>query len=295
MKIIITGASGLIGSALTQALRNEGHEPVPLRRETHTGGPSWSIEDGRLELAEHTDADAVIHLAGENIASGRWNAARKERILSSREKGTRLLCEHFAKSERRPRVIITASGTGIYGSRGDEQLDETSTPGSGFLAEVAQKWEAASAPAAEAGIRTVQARFGMVLSGDGGALASMLPIFKLGLGGPLGTGRQFISWISIEDVSAIIKRVLEDESFSGPLNCVAPNPVTSREFAKALGSVLHRPAFLPAPSFALRAALGEMADELLLGSTRAVPAALNKAGFVFKHPMLRDALAAILG
>ena len=239
MNILITGASGLIGSALTGKLAGAGHEVTRLGRSSRAAGPRqmrWDPAAGELDAGALEGFDAVVHLAGENIASGRWTAAKRERIRSSRVEGTRLLAHSLARLSRRPEVLVSASAIGYYGNRGDEPLDEQSPPGSGFLADVCRQWEAAAEPAREAGIRVVHPRIGLVLSVSGGALAKMLPVFRLGLGGPIGSGRQYVSWITLDDLVEVIRHVTVAESYQGPVNAVAPQPVTNREFTERWGA-----------------------------------------------------------
>jgi len=236
----------------------------------------------------------VVHLAGENIAEGRWNSQKKGRILDSRVRGTKLLAEFFAASEHKPRIIVSASAVGVYGDRGEELVDETSGFGIGFLADVGRQWEGATASGIDAGIRVVNVRFGMVLSTAGGALKKMLLPFRMGLGGVIGSGKQYMSWVSIDDVVGMIQYVIENDSMRGPVNLVSPNPLSNREFTKTLGRVLHRPTIFPIPGFAVRIAFGEMADELLLSSIRAVPKKLMDSGYKFRHPELREALEHLL-
>ena len=297
MNILVTGASGLIGPALVGKLSDAGHEvtrlvrsaPNPERREI-----PWDPAAARLDAASVEGFDAVVHLAGESIGQGRWTAAKKERILTSRVQGTRLLAETLARLTRPPAVLVSASAIGYYGDRGEEELDEQRPPGSGFLPDVCRQWEAAAEPAGEAGIRVVHPRIGLVLSASGGALAKMLPVFRWGLGGPLGTGRQYVSWITLEDLVRAMDYLIATDSLSGPVNAVAPNPVTNRQFTRALGRALRRPARLPAPAFALRAMLGQMADALLLASTRVRPRRLVDSGFSFGDPQLEEALGRLL-
>ena len=272
MRILVTGSTGLVGQALLAQLA--GHEVVRYQR---AAPPAL---DG---------FDAVIHLAGEPIA-GRWTAAKKERIRASRRDGTRSLCEQLARCSAKPRVLLSASAIGIYGDRGDEILTEDSPPGNGFLADVARDWETATLPATTAGIRVVNLRLGIVLSGHGGALKQMLPVFRLGAGGVLGSGRQFWSWIALADVVAAIRHALTTESLRGPVNGVAPFPVMNRAFTRTLGRVLHRPTILPVPAWAVRLALGEMGPALLLASTRVEPRRLLASGFKFQLPELEEAL-----
>jgi uncharacterized protein (TIGR01777 family) len=238
--------------------------------------------------------DAVVHLAGKNIAAGRWTQKLKEEIRQSRVQGTGLLCAALARLEQAPRVLISASAIGIYGSRGEEELTEDSPPGTGFLAEVGKAWEGATAPAQERGLRVVLARFGIALSAQGGALAKMLLPFKLGLGGRVGSGQQYFSWVALEDLVEAVGLILQKEELSGPVNVVAPNPVTNAELTRALGKVLGRPVICPLPAFAARLVLGELADEGLLASTRVVPARLRDSGFRFQHPELEGALRRLL-
>ncbi len=297
MKILLTGASGLIGSALTAKLTDAEHEVTRLVRSSPNRERreiQWDPSAGRLDAAALEGFDAVVHLAGESIATGRWTAAKKERIRSSRVQGTRLLAETLARLQRPPEILVSASAIGYYGDRGDEELDEGSAPGSGFLAEVCRQWEAAAEPAREAGIRVVHPRIGVVLSATGGALAKLVPMFRLGLGGPIGSGRQHVSWITLDDLVGAICHVIATGSLSGPVNAVAPEPATNREFARALGRALRRPARLPAPAFALRAMLGPMADELLLASTRVIPRRLVDSGFAFDDPDLEPAFRRLL-
>lgn len=297
MKILVTGSSGFIGSALLPFLTHAGHNVTSLVRPGTRPGANqliWDPAAGRLDPASIAGFDAVVNLAGENIAGGRWTPERKQRIRDSRVKSTMLLAETLAGLSRRPRALVSASAAGYYGNRGDEALTETSTPGSGFLADVCRAWEDAARPAAAAGIRVVNLRFGMVLSAKGGALVKMLPPFKAGLGGPVGNGRQYMSWIVLDDVVGVIQHALATESLSGPVNVVAPEPVTNREFTKSLGRVLGRPAFLPLPAFAVRLLFGEMGDALLLASARVQPSRLAGSGYKFLHPELEGSLRHIL-
>lgn len=296
MKVLITGASGLVGSALTAALAAGGHEPIPLlRKNAEAGKPFWNPEHGEIDLAAAGHIDAVVNLAGENIAAGRWNDRRKARILNSRVKGTKLLAEYFSTSADRPRVIVSASAIGVYGDRGDELLDENSAKGSGFLAQVCREWEAAIAPAAAAGIRVVNARLGVVLAANGGALQKIVFPFRMGLGGVVGSGKQYMSWVSLDDAVEMIQHVIANDSLRGPVNLVSPNPVTNREFTTALGRALRRPTVFPLPAFAARLAFGEMADEMLLASARVAPRRLAESGYRFRNPELSATLEALLG
>jgi uncharacterized protein (TIGR01777 family) len=288
MNVLLTGASGLIGSAVAPALESSGHRVVKLRRGEGPGA-TWNPAEGKIDLAPALPLDAVIHLAGENIGA-RWTAERKRRIRESRVAGTRLLAETLASLASRPNVLVCASATGFYGDRGEEWLDESSTPGRGYLAEVCHDWEAASAPAEAAGIRVVRLRFGIVLARQGGALAKMLPAFRLGLGGRLGDGRQYWSWIALQDAVATLLQALTFESLYGPVNAVSPQPVTNREFTATLGRTLRRPTFFAMPRFAVNLLFGEMGREAMLASCRARPAKLLSGGFQFQFPELETAL-----
>ena len=284
MKVLVSGSSGLIGSVLMPALQGEGHTVVPLIR-----GAS-----GSLDLAPLRDIDAVVHLAGESIAAGRWTPARKARILESRVRGTALLARALSTLDRKPAMFLSGSAVGFYGDRGDELLDETAPRGRGFLADVCAQWEEATAPAVEARIPVVTLRTGVVLSGTGGALRKMLTPFQLGAGGVIGAGTQYMSWIAIDDVVAAIQHLLRSGSVTGPVNLVAPNAVTNREFTKTLGRVLGRPTVFAMPAFVTRLAFGEMADEMLLASTRVRPARLTAAGYQFRYPALEGALRHVI-
>lgn len=282
--VLVTGASGLLGSELLGT--------IDVRRLPR--GAAWDPEGGRVDPDVLRGAEAVVHLAGENIASGRWTPARKARIRQSRVAGTRALAEAIARLPRPPRVFVCASAVGIYGDLGDEPLTERSRPGAGFLAEVCQDWEKAAEPAREAGVRVVHLRFGVILSPKGGALARMLPPFRLGLGGRIGSGRQFMSWISLPDAAAVVRFALEDERVRGPVNAVSPAPVTNADFTRALGAVLRRPTLVPMPAVAARLAFGELADALLLSSARVFPLRLIELNFPFRHPDLASALKELL-
>jgi len=297
MKVVVSGSSGLVGSALLPSLQSDGHEVSRLVRDPSAGGPviQWDPSLGNIDREHLKGFDAVVHLAGENIASGRWTKARKQRIRDSRVKGTSLLCNALAHFDERPKVLVCASATGYYGNRGDEVLDEQSSAGDSFLADVCKEWEAAADPARDKGIRVVHLRLGIVLSRDGGALQKMLLPFRLGGGGVVGDGSQYWSWITLDDVIGAIQYALANESLNGPVNCVSPHPATNREFTKTLGAVLNRPTILPLPGFAAKLALGEMARELLLASTRVVPKRLQDSGFQFQHATLEDALRHVLG
>lgn len=281
MHAMISGSSGLIGKALSNSLINDGHIVTSLPR---------TFEDP----IDFSNVDAVIHLAGENIAAGRWTTEKKKRIELSRVKGTAQLAQQIVNCDSPPTVFICASAIGYYGDRSGERLDENATAGSGFLPEVCKKWEAATKPVETAGIRTIQIRTGIVLSSEGGALKQMLTPFKLGGGGIMGSGNQYMSWISLDDEISIIRYLIENPSMSGPVNLVSPNPVTNKEFTKTLGRILRRPTILPMPAFAARILFGEMADALLLSSSRVYPNKLIKSGYEFKAPTLEGALRSIL-
>lgn len=293
LRVVISGSSGLIGGHLCSFLTGHGHTVLPLvRRESRSGDSeiSWDPMSGRIDSNSLEGADAVVNLAGENIAAGRWTDARKAGILHSRIDGTHLLAGTLARLNKPPRVFLSASAIGYYGHRPDEWLTEDSPAGTGFLADVCRQWEAATTPALDAGIRTVLLRLGVVLSTRGGALARILTAFKAGVGGRVGDGRQYMSWIDIDDLVSIIEFVLTSETMSGPVNAVAPNPVTNADFAATLGSVLQRPAIVPFPAIAVRVTLGEMGQALLLDSARVRPAKLEAAGFRFLYPDLKQAL-----
>lgn len=302
MKILITGSTGLVGTALAQGLKNTGHTVCRLIRpgtaaesirSSEGFDVSWNPESGELGGAA-VGADAVVNLAGASIAGRRWTAKRKQLLRASRVETTRALVAALAKMAIRPRVLVSASAIGYYGNRGEELLNEGSHPGEGFLSEIAKEWEAEVAKAEALGIRVVCTRFGVILAKDGGALRKMLTPFKLGVGGKLGSGQQWMSWITLEDVVGILHLALEDGSLRGPLNAVSPHPVRNAEFTRALAKALHRPALFPAPAFLLRLVLGEMADALLLSSQRVVPAHLERVGYHFLHPELSDALIGVL-
>jgi uncharacterized protein len=297
-KLLFSGASGLIGASLVRAAEAERIQTLQLiRREPRKPEEiSWNPQAGQpvRDLALLERLDAAIHLSGANISAQRWNAARKREIVESRVGSTRALLKVLMALKQPPATLLCASATGIYGERGDEILDEESPPGEGFIADTCRAWEAEASAASEAGIRVVHLRFGVVLAAEGGALGRMLPVFRLGLGGNLGSGRQWMSWIALNDAVRAIFYILDAGALRGPLNIIAPNPVTNAEFTRALGRSLHRPAMIPVPRFALRLAFGEMADEVLLASTRAVPDRLLQAGFIFELPNLDSALKAIL-
>jgi uncharacterized protein len=296
MRIAITGAGGLIGNALRARLTNDGHEVIRIGRYNKRNPPDvrWSVLHAQLNPTPLEGLDAVVHLAGEPIV-GKWTHAKKQAIRDSRVDGTRLLASTLAALRRKPKVLISASAIGYYGDRGDDVMDESSAIGGGFLPDVSRDWEAAAQPAADAGIRVVHPRLGVVLSKIGGALKQMLPIFKLGLGGPLGSGAHWMSWIGLDDTAGAILHLIQNDSVSGPVNLVAPKPVTNREFTRTLASKLRRPAVFPAPRFALRLAFGELADAALLASQRVQPGVLEQSGYTFAHPTLEAALRAELG
>jgi hypothetical protein len=297
MKILVTGSTGLVGSALLPFLKSQGHEVFRLVRSQAKAGPSeiyWDPEQGIDDTARLEGLDGVVHLAGENISEGRWTEEKKARIRDSRVRGTRSLSEALARLAQPPRVLISASAIGDYGNRGEEIMREESAPGSDFLARVCREWEAATEPAAQKGIRVVMLRFGVIFSGKGGALAKMLTPFKLGVGGKLGSGRQYMSWITLDDVIGVINHALVNENLRGPVNVVAPNAVTNYDFTKTLGRVLSRPTLFPVPAFAIRLAFGEMGDAALLSSTRVEPARLKESGYTFQHPELESALRQML-
>lgn len=296
MKIAITGASGLVGSELCALLTTAGHQVTRLvRHRPEAGEVYWNVKDQEIDAAGLEGHDAVVHLAGENIASSRWSPAQKKRIRNSRVDGTRLLSDALAKLQNKPQVFICASATGYYPVDTGEELTEDSPPGDTFLAEICREWEAAAAPAIAAGIRVVYPRFGVVLSPRGGALAKMLTPFRLGVGGVIGSGRQVMSWIALDDAIGAIYHALNQPELRGPVNVVAPQAVTNREFTKTLGRVLGRPTILPVPAFAIRLALGEMADELLLSGMHVVPKRLLETGYTFRFPDLESALRHMLG
>lgn len=293
MRIAITGASGLVGRALRQRLASDGHTVLRLVRGDVSDPATevaWDPAGGTIDSRGIEGLDAFVHLAGESVAGGRWTEARKARIRDSRVLGTQTIAEALARLTSPPSVLVSASAIGIYGDRGDRPLTEEDAPGTGFLADTARLWEGAAAPAAAAGIRTVFARFGIILSREGGALAKMVPPFKLGLGGRFGSGRQYWSWIALDDVVGAILHAVEQAHLEGPMNVTAPEPVTNAEFTRTLGRVLGRPTLFPLPAFAARLALGEMADEMLLASQRVFPTRLTTSGYSFAHVGLEGAL-----
>jgi uncharacterized protein (TIGR01777 family) len=299
VEVLVTGASGFIGSALVPSLVSAGHRPiVAVRgREVPAGvdGIAWDPDAGTIDGQALDGIGAVVHLAGVGIADRRWTGARKQLILGSRTKGTDLLVSTLTRLDRKPAVLVSGSAVGYYGARGDEVLTEESPPGNDFAARVCVRWEAAAESAREAGIRVVTIRTGIVLGSQGGMLARVALPFRLGLGGRIGTGRQYLSWIALEDEVAAILYALQHEALGGPANLTAPNPVTNAEFTSVLGRVLHRPTLVPTPVPALRALYGpELVETLLLGGQRVLPQALETAGFSFAHPTLEAALRATL-
>ncbi len=297
MKILLAGASGLIGRALVAALRERGDEVVCLVRRPAAGADEifWKPERHELDAAQIEGVDAVVNLAGENIAGGRWTASRRARLLGSRVDATRTLVMTCAGLKRKPAVFISASAIGIYGDGGEAELTEASPPGRGFLPETCLIWETNAEGAARAGMRTALLRFGVVLAREGGALAKMLPVFRLGLGGRMGSGTQWMSWVSLDDVVGVVRHVLDNANCSGAVNVVAPASATNADFTAALGRVLHRPARLPVPGWLLRLLFGQMAVETILGSARVRPERLRAAGYGFRHPDLEAALRAAMG
>ena len=297
MRVLVTGASGLVGTALKPLLKSSEHEVVRLVRRTADSGAQeaeWNPGEGRLDVAVLENVDAVIHLAGEGIADGRWTDAKKQRIRDSRVDGTALIAEKIAACENPPRVLVSASAIGFYGARGDETLTEDSEAGTGFLPDVCRAWEDATDAARDAGCRVVKVRIGVVLAAEGGALRKMLLPFKLGVGGKVGNGRQYMSWIALDDLAGVLAHCLTDETLSGPVNATAPNPVTNAEFTRVLGAVLSRPTLLPLPGFAARLAFGELAEDLLLASARVVPKKLESSDYAFRFLQLESALRHIL-
>jgi len=296
-RIVISGATGLVGRALVEFLASWDHDVRRLVRvkPREAGEILWDPARGELDPMPLEGADAVVHLSGANIARRRWSEGRKRVLLASRQRGTRLLCETLARMPTPPRVLISASAVGYYGDRGDQWLDERSEPGHGFLPDVCCAWEAATEPARAKGIRVVSLRLGVVLSLKGGALAGMLPVFRLGLGGVLGSGCQYLSWIALQDVIAAIEHLIFSPSVNGPVNVIAPDPVTNREFTRVLGRVLHRPTLLPVPAWLCRALLGELGQALLLEGARVSCARLEQSGFRFRFRDLESALSAELG
>lgn len=294
MRILITGASGLIGTALQKSFEEKGYEMLLASRSEPKSERDiqWNADAGFADedLLRLEGLDAVIHLAGESISALRWTDEKKKAIRDSRVHGTRTMIEAFARLEKKPKVFISASAIGFYGDRGDEEMTETSSVGDTFLSEVSKEWESESRRAEDMGIRTVLLRNGIVLSKDGGALATMMTPFKLGVGGVVGSGKQWMSWVSLDDAVGIVNYALENENLRGAVNVVSPNPVTNEEFTKTLGEVLYRPTFLPLPEFVVNLVFGEMGDALLIDSTRVVPKRLLDSGFKFRYPEIKSAL-----
>ncbi|MFM9966264.1 MAG: TIGR01777 family oxidoreductase [Planctomycetaceae bacterium] len=297
MNILVTGSTGLVGSAVVQFLTTGGHRVLRLVRIAPRNADeiAWNPTAGTIDADKLEGVDAVVHLAGDNIAHGRWSAAKKARIRDSRVLGTRLLSTALAKLNRKPRVFVCASAIGYYGHRGDEVMTESSPPGLTFISTVCRDWEAATEPARQAGIRVVNLRIGVVLTPRGGALAKMLTPFKLCVGGVVGTGRQYWSWIALDDVVGAIHHAITHDELSGPVNAVSPEPLANAAFTKILGRVLHRPTIAPLPAFVVKLMLGEMGDELLLASTRVLPNRLQETGYQFRCPTLEGALRHVLG
>jgi uncharacterized protein len=297
MKVIISGASGLVGAALTESLRGDGHTVARLVRPggaASAGDIRWDPASEFVNLDAMEAADAVVNLNGASIGGGRWTPTRKKLLHTSRVDSTRFLVGSLARLKQKPRVFVSASAIGYYGNRGDEIVTESSAGGPDFLAKLSQNWEAEALRAQSSGIRTVLPRFGIILSAKGGALTQMLTPFKLGIGGRLGSGKQWMSWVALDDVVGILRAALSNEQVSGPVNVVAPNPVQNSEFTRVLAGVLHRPAIFPAPAFALRIALGEMADALLLSSQRVQAERPPAAGHAFRYENIEAALHAVL-
>ena len=296
MKILISGSHGLVGTALIKALEPESHDIYRLVRH-YPDSPDqieWSPDRYSIALSLIEGFDAVVHLAGESIAEGRWTDEKKKRIRESRTKGTKLLADALRNLTNPPRVMLSASAIGYYGDRGDELLTESSAPGNDFLSEVCVEWEKATSHATAMGVRVMNARFGIILDKEGGALKKMLPPFRMGIGGRIGDGKQWMSWIALDDVVGALKFALTNDSLSGPVNFVAPNPVRNAEFTKALGHALSRPTLFPIPAFGVRLVFGEMADALLLSSQRVEPKALEETGYQFQFTQLQPALSHIL-
>ncbi|MEO7660348.1 MAG: TIGR01777 family oxidoreductase [Pyrinomonadaceae bacterium] len=292
MRILITGATGLIGHALQKSFAEKGYEMLLASRKEPEDAShvQWSIEDGFSEPEKLEGIDVAVHLAGESVSGLRWTDEKKKAIRDSRVLGTRSVVNAISKLKLRPKTFIAASAIGFYGERGDEEVTESDAAGDNFLADVSKEWESESRRAEDAGVRTVLLRTGIVLSKDGGALATMLTPFKLGIGGVVGSGKQWMSWISLDDEIAIINYAIENEKIRGAVNAVSPNPVTNHDFTKTLGDVLYRPTFLPLPEFAVSMVFGEMGDALLLASTKVIPKRLQDAGFEFKFPDLKPAI-----
>ena len=296
MRVVVSGSSGLIGRSVASALRARGDVVTPLvRRPPAPGEAKWDPVAGTIDADALDGADAIVHLAGAGIGDKRWSAARRQEIMASRVGATALLARSTASLTAPPAVMVSASAVGFYGDRGDEELTEDSGPGTGFLAEVCRAWEDATGPAVGAGVRVVRLRSGVVLSTRGGALARQLPLFRFGIGGRLGSGRQWLSWISLPDEVGVVLHALDEPAVQGPVNATAPAPVTNRTFTRALGLALHRPAVMAVPGLALRIALGsDLATEMVLAGQRVVPSRLTTTGYAFAHPDIDGALAALL-
>jgi uncharacterized protein len=297
MRVLISGATGLVGEGLSAGLRRDGHEVARLVRpggEMRGGDVRWDPPGGSFDAAAAEGADAVVNLAGASIADGRWNESRKQILRSSRVEATLHLVAALAKLKQPPRTLVSASAIGYYGDRGEELLTEESLPGTDFLSQLARDWEAAAARAEQSQIRTVTLRFGVILAAHGGALAKMLTPFKLGAGGKIGTGRQWMSWLTLGEAVGLVRYALDTANLHGAVNAVSPTPVRNIEFTRALGQAVHRPTIFPMPAFVARAAFGEMADALLLSSQRVIPRRLHEAGYQFRAPELDGALQAAL-
>jgi uncharacterized protein (TIGR01777 family) len=296
MRIAVTGASGFLGSALVSALHVDGHDVVRLVRRTAQASDevSWDPAAHDVDETALAGTEAVIHLAGVNVGGRRWSSSYRRKILGSRTEGTTTISQAVARLDPQPAVLLSASAVGYYGDTGDRLVDESQGPGSGFLADVVRQWEASTAPAEAAGVRVVHLRSGIVLAKTGGVLKPILPIFRLGLGGRLGSGRQYVSWISLPDELAAIRFLLTASDIAGPVNLTAPDAVTNAEYTKAIGRAVHRPAVLPVPAGPLRLALDGLADEALLAGQRVRPRVLTEAGFAFAHPDIVTALRAVL-
>ncbi|HEY7867149.1 MAG TPA: TIGR01777 family oxidoreductase [Psychromonas sp.] len=294
-KVLLTGSSGLVGTALITLLKSQGYQVGRLLRSEQAGEPYWNIEQHYLALKDFENPDVIIHLAGENIGNGRWTDDKKKKLRASRILSTQLLIDHFKKVLPAPKLFVCASAIGFYGNRGDEKLDENSAAGADFVSQLALDWEESSQAIKEAGTRLVNLRTGIVISEKGGALAKMLPAFKLGLGGKIGSGQQIMSWIDINDMIRAILFVIENESIQGPVNLVSPNPVTNQEFSQLLAKQLGRPCLFPLPELLVKLLFAQMGKELLLSSTRVYPKKLLDAGFVFKYDKLEESFLQQLG